>query len=109
MSFHPHLMAAVAETRVADLHDAAARARHGSAGPDGQSDAPPAPSAASVRLDAYPRLCGLPVTIDRLTAQPEAATAAPPDEVAPAAARRRWLGPRRISRRRRHRLAVTRL
>jgi hypothetical protein len=105
MSFHPDVMAAVAQTRVADLHSAAARARHDSAE---SSDPPPAPSVASVRLDAYPRLCGLPVTIDRLTAQTEAAPAAPPDQVAPAAVRPRRLSPRRIARRRRRQPALTR-
>jgi hypothetical protein len=99
MSFHPDVMSALAETRVADLHNAAARTRH---------DSPPAPSVASVRFDSYPRLCGLPVTIDRLTAQAEAAAAAAPDEMAPAAVRRRWLSLRRIGGRRRRGLALTR-
>jgi hypothetical protein len=102
MSFHPDVMAALAQTRVADLHNAAARARHDSAE---SSDPPAAPSVASVRLDAYPRLCGLPVTIDRLTAQTEAA---PADQVAPAAVRPRRLSPRRIAGRRRRRPALTR-
>ena len=105
MSFHPDVMAALAQTRVADLHNAAARARHDSA----ESIDPPAtPSVASVRLDAYPRLCGLPVTIDRLTAQTAAAPAAPTVQVAPAAARRRRLSPRRIAGRRLRRPALTR-
>ena len=89
-------MAALAETRAADLHNAAARARH---------DGPPTPS---VPLDAYPRLCGLPVTIDRLTAQPEPAATAPADQAAPEPVRGRRLSLRFIGGRRRRRLALTR-
>ncbi|HKE79973.1 MAG TPA: hypothetical protein VKB54_11715 [Solirubrobacteraceae bacterium] len=107
MSFHPDITAALAETRVADLHNAAARGRHDSDDRRERSDSPP-PSVASVRLDAYPRLCGLPVTIDRLTAETEAAAAAPPEEVAPVAVGWRWLKLRRIRGRRRRRLALTR-
>jgi hypothetical protein len=62
MRYHPDLAAALAEARVADLHDAAARARHDSSG----RGVPPLPSSGSMQLDAYPRLCGLPVTIERL-------------------------------------------
>jgi hypothetical protein len=105
MSFHPDVMAALAQTRVADLHNAASRARHDS--PE-SIDPPAAPSVASVPLDAYPRLCGLPVTIDRLTAQTEAAPAAPPNQLAPAAVRRRRLSPRRIAGRRGRRPTLTR-
>ena len=108
MSFHPDITAALAETRVADLHNAAARGRHDSTQGAERHDSAPAPSVASVRLDAYPRLCGLPVTIDRLTAETEAAAAAPPEEVAPVAVGWRWLKLRRIRGRRRRRLALTR-
>jgi hypothetical protein len=48
-----------------------------------------------VRLDAYPRLCGLPVTIDRLTAVTETAPVAPVAAAAPSAS----AAPRRRRRR----------
>jgi hypothetical protein len=48
-------------------------------------DADPTPAAAPalprVPLDAYPRLCGLPVTIERLVLTPS--VAAPAESVAP--------------------------
>lgn len=65
MHYHPDLAAALAEARTADLHDAAACGRHDSREGDACHTQQP-PSAASIGLDAYPRLCGLPVTIERL-------------------------------------------
>jgi hypothetical protein len=65
MHYHPDLAAALAEARTADLHDAAACGRHGARERD-VSHAQQPPSAALIELAAYPRLCGLPVTIERL-------------------------------------------
>jgi hypothetical protein len=61
MFFHPHLMSELAETRAADHHNSASHARKA-------ADAQEPPSTISNPLDAYPRLCGLPVTIERPTA-----------------------------------------
>ncbi|HEY7621561.1 MAG TPA: hypothetical protein VH834_17410 [Solirubrobacteraceae bacterium] len=60
MFFHPHLTAELAETRAVDHHNAASRARDA-------ADAHEPPSTASP-LDAYPRQYGLPVTIERVSA-----------------------------------------
>ena len=65
MYFHPDLAAALAEARTADLHAAAARGRHDASESDASHTQQPR-STASMQLDAYPRLCGLPVTIERL-------------------------------------------
>ena len=65
MFFHPHLVSELAETRAAEHHNAASRAREASAA---RPDVQPSPSTPSVQLDAFPRLCGLPVTIERPTA-----------------------------------------
>jgi hypothetical protein len=59
MFFHPHLMSELAETRAADHHKAASRAREA-------ADPQEPLSNVSTPLDAYPRLCGLPVTIERV-------------------------------------------
>jgi hypothetical protein len=59
MLFHSHLMSELAETRIAEHHNAASRAREA-------ADAQKPPSNVSTPLDAYPRLCGLPVTIERV-------------------------------------------
>jgi 2-oxo-4-hydroxy-4-carboxy--5-ureidoimidazoline (OHCU) decarboxylase len=84
MSYHPHLAAALAEARTADLHAAAARGRHDAHEKDA-SHAQQPPSAAYTWLDAYPRLCGLPVTIERLaTNSARPAEAAGVDERQPA-------------------------
>lgn len=66
MHYHPDLAATVAEARTADFHAAAARGRHDAREGDASHTRQP-PSPASIQLDAYPRLCGLPVTIERLT------------------------------------------
>jgi hypothetical protein len=60
MFFHSHLMSELAETRAAEHHDAASRARKAA---EAQQEPP---STASNPLDAYPRLCGFPVTIERV-------------------------------------------
>ena len=67
MSYHPHLAAALAEARTADLHAAAARGRLDAREKDASHTQQP-PNAAYTWLDAYPRLRGLPVTIERLAA-----------------------------------------
>jgi hypothetical protein len=67
MHYHPDLAAALAEARTADLHAAAARGRHDASASDASHEQPPR-IPASIQLDAYPRLCGLPVTIERLAA-----------------------------------------
>ena len=59
MFFHPHLMSELAATRAAEHHNAASRGREA-------ADAQEPPSTVSTPLDAYPRLCGLPVTIERV-------------------------------------------
>jgi hypothetical protein len=84
MLYHPDLAATVAEARIADLHAAAARGRH-DARQGGASRTQQSRSPATIQLDAYPRLCGLPVTIERLTisgarqADAGAVNQAPPD------------------------------
>ena len=65
MHYHPDLGAALAEARTAHLHAAAASGRHDAREGDASPTRQP-PSAASIQLDAYPRLCGLPVTIERI-------------------------------------------
>jgi hypothetical protein len=65
MLFHPHITSQLAETRAAEHHNAAGRAREASAA---RHDVQPSPSLPSIPLDAYPRLCGLPVTIERASA-----------------------------------------
>jgi hypothetical protein len=66
MHYHPDLATALVQTRATDLREAAARAARdsGSAGALRRSDTAQ-PTTGSIQLDAYPRLCGLPVTIDR--------------------------------------------
>jgi hypothetical protein len=64
MHYHPDLAAALAEARTADFHGAAACGRHDAREGDASHTQQP-PSAAPIGLDAYPRLCGLPVTIER--------------------------------------------
>ena len=49
---------------------------------DADTNSPAPPALPRVPLDAYPRLCGLPVTIERLV--PATSTAAPADPVPPA-------------------------
>jgi hypothetical protein len=94
MLYHPDLAAALAQARAAALHDAAAaHVRHDPRG-DEKPRAQVVPSGASpIPLDAYPRLCGLPVTIERLAghdrpeqAQAPGAEPAPVPEQAPAPA-----------------------
>jgi hypothetical protein len=65
MLYHPDLAAALAEARTADLHAATARGRHDAREGDASHTRQPR-SPASIQLDAYPRLCGLPVTVERL-------------------------------------------
>jgi|tagenome__1003787_1003787.scaffolds.fasta_scaffold18447965_1 hypothetical protein len=65
MYAHPQLAAMLAQTRAADLR-AAARGRLQRSGRNARFDSRPAPHASPVALDSYPRLCGLPVTIERL-------------------------------------------
>lgn len=74
MHYHPDLAAALAEARVADLRDAAAHARRDSSGRDERRCSLLPPSTGSTHLDAYPRLCGLPVTIARLANDAETQT-----------------------------------
>ena len=66
MHYHLELVTALAHARATDLREAAARAGRdsGSSGALRRSDAEQS-TAGSIQLDAYPRLCGLPVTIDR--------------------------------------------
>ena len=98
MHYHPDLAAALAEARTAALHDAAACGRHDSREGDASHTRQPS-SGAYIGLDAYPRLCGLPVTIERLATngarQANAAVVAQrrPDlrnQSAPAAAKKAW-------------------
>jgi hypothetical protein len=49
---------------------------------DANPTTPASPPLPRLPLDAYPRLCGLPVTIERLV--PATSTAAPADPVPPA-------------------------
>ena len=73
MFFHPHLTGELAQTRTAEHHDAASRARKAAAAQE-------LPSTVSNPLDAYPRLCGLPVTFERVAvngASPVPRTARP--------------------------------
>jgi hypothetical protein len=65
MHYHPHLAARLAETRAASLR-AAARARPQPSGRRGRSGSRPTLAASPVALNSYPRLCGLPVTVERL-------------------------------------------
>ena len=67
MYAHPQLAAMLAQTRAADMR-AAARGRLQRPGRRARArfDARPAPNTSPVALDSYPRLCGLPVTIERL-------------------------------------------
>ena len=56
---------------------------------DADTTPPSPPAIPRLPLDAYPRLCGLPVTIERLV--PTTSVAAPAERVAPA----RRAGPKR--------------
>ena len=56
MLYHPHLMGQLAETRSADHHTAATRARNASSAQSAQPPARPTPSSASFQLDASPAL-----------------------------------------------------
>jgi hypothetical protein len=118
MHYHPDLAAAIAEARDADLRDAATRARHATRDNDKRHGAQRLPSTGSIQLDAYPRLCGLPVTIDRLTtngatarsvsddvAPAESATGRPRNAARPATRSRRQ--PMPLWRRRVHTIVVT--
>lgn len=118
MHYHPDLAAALAEARVADLRDAATCARHATRDNDKRHGAQRLPSTGSIQLSAYPRLCGLPVTIDRLTtngatarsvsddvAPAESATGRPCDAARPATRSRRQ--PMPLWRRRVHTIVVT--
>jgi hypothetical protein len=67
MHYHPDLASALAQTRAAELRDAASHARGSSVNRvarcvshNGQHGAD------SAVLDAYPRLCGLAVPLERL-------------------------------------------
>jgi hypothetical protein len=74
MFFHPHLTGELAQTRTAEHHDAASRAREAAAAQE-------LPSTVSNPLNAYPRLCGLPVTIERVAVNgttPDRRAARPP-------------------------------
>ena len=97
MLYHPDLAAALAQARAAALHDAAAA--HGRQDPRGDEtpSAQVLPSASPIPLDAYPRLCGLPVTIERLAGPDRQAQAqAPvPDLSAPDVAAHHIRRPRR--------------
>ena len=64
MHYHPDLAATLAEARTADLH-AAAGGRHDAREGDA-SETQQRRSPGSIQLDAYPRLCGLPVTVERI-------------------------------------------
>jgi hypothetical protein len=84
MHYHPDLAAALAEARIADLRDAGTYARHAIRDNDQRDGAQWLPRTDSIQLNAYPRLCGLPVTIDRITtdgatAQSGSADVAPPE------------------------------
>ena len=60
-----HALARLAQTRAAALRAAAGvRSRRRA-----RFDAPPAPDSSPVALNSYPRLCGLPVTVERLPIQ----------------------------------------
>lgn len=83
MLYHPDLAAALNEARTADLHHAAARGRHDAhEGAASHTEKPP--SVAYTWLDAYPRLCGLPVTIERLATNGAGRADAVVDERRPA-------------------------
>ena len=58
MRSHRDIAAALAPDRPAEFHDAAAQAR--------RNDRQEQTRHIALQLDAYPRLCGLPVTIERL-------------------------------------------
>jgi hypothetical protein len=68
MHAHPHLLARLAQTRAAALR-AASRARVHRSRRRARFDAPPTPDSSPVALNSYPRLCGLPVTVERLPIQ----------------------------------------
>ena len=61
MRCHPDIAAT-------ELHDAAAHARRNTRKGQTHPIARRQPTTGSIQLDAYPRLCGLPVTIERLPA-----------------------------------------
>jgi hypothetical protein len=65
MHLHPHISAALAAGRVADFYENASVARRASSADDVLRRAHLSPGIGSIRLNAYPRLCGLPVSIDR--------------------------------------------
>jgi hypothetical protein len=65
MYYHPHLAARLAQTRAASLR-AAARARPQPSRRHGRSGSRPTLGASPIALNSYPRLCGLPVTVERL-------------------------------------------
>ena len=66
MQYHPILTAVLAQTRTDDLIDAPPRAptHRRKLREQRQADSPHA-IVSRGRLDAYPRLCGLPVSIER--------------------------------------------
>lgn len=66
MLYHPDIAAEIAHGRAGELHDAAARARRSIRREQTRHVAHQQPTAGLLQLDAYPRLCGLPVTIERL-------------------------------------------
>jgi hypothetical protein len=65
MQLQPHIASALAAERVAHFHESASAARRASSAREGQRRVERSPGNGSVRLDAYPRLCGLPVTVER--------------------------------------------
>jgi hypothetical protein len=65
MQIHPHIASALAADRMAHFRESASAARRASSAREGQRRVELSPGNGSIRLDAYPRLCGLPVTVER--------------------------------------------
>ena len=65
MLIHPQIASALAADRMAHFHETASAARRASSAREGQRRVAPSAGNGSIRLNAYPRLCGLPVTVER--------------------------------------------
>jgi hypothetical protein len=65
MQIHPHIASALAAERMAHFHESASASPHATSAREAERRVELSPGNGSIRLDAYPRLCGLPVTVER--------------------------------------------